>query len=118
LAISTARISSATKNDAYLADDVSQRRCIWWWRRSTKITKGRGTGKLSLGILLALWAASSGVSALAQALNSAYDVTETRPGGSASDVVAMTVALSILIVSALILVLYGGQFGEALANQD
>ena len=44
-----------------------------------EVTKGRGTGKLSLGILLALWAASSGVNALAQALNAAYDVRETRP---------------------------------------
>jgi len=83
-----------------------------------EITKGRGTGKLSLGILLALWAASSGVSALAQALNSAYDVAETRPWWRVRLMsIAMTVALSILIVSALVLVLYGGQFGEALADR-
>lgn len=81
-----------------------------------EITKGRGTGKLSLGILLALWAASSGVNALAEGLNSAYDVTKTRAWWQVRLIsIAMTVALSVLIVSALILVLYGGQFGEALA---
>lgn len=81
-----------------------------------EVTMARGTGKLSLGILLALWAASSGVNALTQALNSAYDVAETRPWWKVRlNSIAMTVALSILIVSALILVLYGGQCGEALA---
>lgn len=81
-----------------------------------EVTKGRGTGKLSLGILLALWAASSGVNALAQALNSAYDVTETRSWWRVQLMsIGMTVALSVLIVSALILVLYGEQFGAALA---
>src|SRR6266576_830766 len=81
-----------------------------------EITKGRGTGKLSLGILLALWAASSGVNALAQALNAAYEGTETRSWWKVRlTSIAMTLALSILIVSALILVLYGGQSGEALA---
>ena len=44
-----------------------------------EITVGRSTGKLSLGLFLALWAASRGVNALSQALNSAYDVRETRP---------------------------------------
>jgi len=81
-----------------------------------EITKGRGTGKLSLGILLALWAASSGVNALAQGLNAAYDVAETRPWWKVRLIsIAMTLAISVLIVSALMLVLYGGQFGEALA---
>lgn len=82
-----------------------------------EITKGRGTGKLSLGILLALWAASSGVNALAQALNSAYDVEETRPWWMVRLIsLGLTIFLSVLIISALLLVLYGGQFGEALAN--
>jgi len=44
-----------------------------------EVIKGRGTLKLSFGFGLALLAASSGVNALAQALNAAYDVRETRP---------------------------------------
>jgi membrane protein len=103
---------------AYLADVMPPAALQLLVATLDEITKGRGTGKLSLGILLALWAASSGVSALAQALNSAYDVEETRPWWRVRLMsIAMTVALSILIVSALILVLYGGQFGEALANR-
>ncbi len=82
-----------------------------------EITKGRGTGKLSLGILLAVWAASSGVNALAEALNSAYDVKETRPWWKVRLIsIGLTIFLSVLIISALLLVLYGGQFGEAMAN--
>lgn len=81
-----------------------------------EVTKGRGTGKLSFGILLALWAASSGVNALAEALNSAYDVKETRPWWKVRLIsLALTIFLSVLIISALLLVLYGGQLGEALA---
>ena len=81
-----------------------------------EIIKGRGTGKLSLGILLALWAASSGVNALAQGLNSAYDVAETRPWWKVRLIsIALTIFLSVLIISALLLVLYGGLLGEAFA---
>ena len=82
-----------------------------------EVTKSRGTGKLSLGILLALWAASSGLNALAQALNAAYEVRETRPWWKVRLLsLALTIALSVLIISALLIVLYGGQFGEALAG--
>ena len=82
-----------------------------------EVTKGRSTGKLSFGIFLALWAASSGVAALAEALNSAYDVPETRPWWKVRLIsVALTIFLAVLIISALLLVLYGGQLGEALAN--
>ena len=82
-----------------------------------EVTKGRGTGKLSFGILLALWAASSGVNALAEALNSAYDVQETRPWWKVRLIsLGLTIFLSLLIISALLLVLYGGQLGEALAT--
>jgi membrane protein len=103
---------------AYLADVMPPAALQLVVTTLDEITKGRGTGKLSLGILLALWAASSGVGALAQALNSAYEVEETRSWWRVRLMsIAMTVALSILIVSALILVLYGGQFGEALANR-
>jgi len=82
-----------------------------------EVTKSRGTGKLSLGIFLALWAASSGINALAEALNAAYEVRETRPWWKVRLIsIALTVALAVLIVSALLIVLYGGRFGEALAG--
>ena len=83
-----------------------------------EVTKSRGTGKLSLGILLALWAASSGVNALAQALNAAYEVRETRPWWKQkATIVGLTLALAALIIIALVLVLYGGKIGEFVAAQ-
>ncbi len=81
-----------------------------------EVIKGRGTLKLSFGIAFALLAASSGVNALARALNAAYDVRETRPWWKVRLIsVALTIALSLLIISALLIVLYGGNFGQTLA---
>src|SRR5205807_7632829 len=82
-----------------------------------EVTKARGSAKLSFGLLFALWAASSGVNALAQALNAAYDVRETRPWWKVRLIsVALTIGLSVLIISALLIVLYGERFGHELAG--
>src|SRR5437660_6690762 len=81
-----------------------------------QVTNARGGGKLSFGLLAALWAASSGLSALAQALNVAYDVPETRHWWKVRLIsIGLTVALAVLIISALLIVLYGGQLGHFLA---
>jgi membrane protein len=82
-----------------------------------EVTKARGGGKLSLGLLLALWAASSGMNALGQSLNAAYDVRETRPWWKLRLLsIALTVGLSILITSALLIVLYGGRLSDYVAG--
>lgn len=74
----------------------------------SQVVRASGGAKLSLGLLGALWAASSGVAAIVGALNTAYDVEETRPWWRVRLVaVWLTVALSLLIISALVLVLYG-----------
>jgi membrane protein len=81
-----------------------------------QVTKARGSGKLSLGLVLALWVASSGIRALAQALNAAYDVRETRPWWKVRLIsIALTIALAVLIISALVIVLYGGRVGHTVA---
>lgn len=81
-----------------------------------EVTHARGGGKLSFGLLAALWAASSGMNAIAQALNAAYDVTETRAWWKVRLIsIALTVVLALLIISALLIVLYGGQVGHFLA---
>jgi membrane protein len=82
-----------------------------------QVSETRGGGKLWFGLLAALWAASSGLNALTQALNVAYDVPETRPWWKVRLVsIALTVAIALLIISALLLVLYGGQLGDSLAT--
>lgn len=82
-----------------------------------EIGKARGAGKLSLGILAALWAASNGMGAISDTLNRAYGVRERRAWWKVRLVaVALTISVSILIVVALAIVMFGGQIGERVAN--
>ena len=82
----------------------------------TEISKGSSGGKLSFGLLAALWAASNGMGAISEALNVAYDVKESRPWWkSRLQSIGLTVSLSVLIIGALVLVLYGGKIVEGLA---
>jgi membrane protein len=76
-----------------------------------------GGGKVAFGILAALWAASNGMGAISKTLNIAFDVEETRPWWKQRAVaIGLTLALSVLIVSALALVLFGGRIGESVAG--
>ena len=81
------------------------------------VTEGSGGGKLSFGILAALWAASNGMGAIIESLNIAYDVKESRPWWkSRLMAIVLTIALAVLIISALILVLYGHKIAEFVAG--
>lgn len=81
-----------------------------------EISNSRGGGKLSFGLLAALWAASNGMGAISDTLNVAYDVKETRPWWKVRLVsIFLTLALAVLIVIALVIVLYGGQLADFLA---
>jgi len=83
-----------------------------------EISNSSGSGKLSLGLLAALWAASNGMGAISQTLNIVYEVRETRPWWKVRLIsVTLTVSLSVLIISALAIVLYGGSIGDALAGK-
>ena len=83
-----------------------------------EISVSRGTGKLSFGILAALWAASNGMGAISDTLNTAYNVKERRPWLQVRLIsVGLTIALAILILAALAIVLLGGSIGEALASR-
>ncbi|HEX8267965.1 MAG TPA: YihY/virulence factor BrkB family protein [Pyrinomonadaceae bacterium] len=73
--------------------------------------------KLSFGLITALWVASSGVAALGESLNAMYGVKESRPyWRTRLSSIGLTVALIVLIVSPLMLMLYGGEIGEVIAN--
>ena len=75
-----------------------------------------GGGKLSFGILATLWAASNGMGAITESLNVAYDLKETRPWWKVRlRAILLTVGLAVLIMSALVLVLMGGDIAEWLA---
>ena len=80
------------------------------------VTQGSGGGKLSFGILATLWAASNGMTAISESLNAAYDVTERRPWWKSRLVaIGLTLALSFLIISSLVLVLYGHDLADTVA---
>jgi membrane protein len=83
-----------------------------------EVSAASGKGKLSFGLLAALWAASNGMGAISDTLNLAYNVRETRPWWKVRLIcIGLTVALAILILAALAIVLYGGTIGEALATR-
>jgi membrane protein len=81
------------------------------------VINSSGGGKLSFGILATLWAASNGMGAISESLNAAYNVKETRPWWKVRLVtIGLTIALALLIMSALTLTLYGGQIAELIAS--
>ena len=83
-----------------------------------EISNSTSGGKISLGLLAALWAASNGMGAISDTLNTAYNVKETRPWWKVRLVsVLLTISLSVLIISALALILYGGTIGDAIAQR-
>jgi len=82
-----------------------------------EVAQSSSGGKLSFGILAALWAASNGMGAITESLNIAYDVEEGRPWWKTRLVaISLTIALSVLIISALVLVVFGGRIGEGVAG--
>ena len=81
-----------------------------------EVTSSSGGGKIAFGILAALWAASNGMGAITQALNIAYDVEEGRPWWKQRlTAMGLTLTLSVLIITALMLVLYGGRIADYVA---
>jgi membrane protein len=81
-----------------------------------EITRARGSGKLSLGILAALWAASNGMGAISSTLNVAYAVKEERPWWKVRLIaIFLTIMVSVFIVAALAIVFFGGHLGDRLA---
>ncbi len=83
-----------------------------------EITEGAGGGKLSFGLVTAIWVASLGMAAITDTLNAAYGVRESRPYWRVrGEAILLTVALAIFIILSLALVLYGGEIGESIARR-
>jgi len=85
-------------------------------RTVAEIVRTTGGGKLTFSIILTLWFASGGMSSMMSTLNGAYQVRETRTFLRVRTVaLGLTIAISILLVSALLLVLLGGYLSQLLA---
>lgn len=77
------------------------------------VVQGSGKDILSLGILGALWVSSSGITAIIDALNVAYDTTETRPFWKVRLTgILLTIGLAGFVILSAVLVLFGGQMAE------
>jgi membrane protein len=69
------------------------------------------TGKVTLGVLVALFSASIGISAIQDTLNTVYKVRETRAFWKARlQAMGLTILVSLIIISALFAV-FAGDFG-------
>jgi membrane protein len=83
-----------------------------------EVSVASGGDKITFGLLTALWAASNGMGAIIDALNTAYDVSETRSWWRARlTAIELTLALGLLIIIALIVVLFGDRIAGALASR-
>jgi membrane protein len=74
----------------------------------TEVAKNAGGAKITFGIVLTLWFASGGMSSMISALDGAYEVREGRSWFKVRGIaLGLTIAISILVISALIAILAG-----------
>jgi membrane protein len=83
-----------------------------------EVTQNSGGGKLTFGLLLALYSGSGGITQLISTLNAAYEVREGRSWMKVHlTSLGLTIAMSILMIAALLMILAGGHLiallGEA-----
>lgn len=75
-----------------------------------EVTPSSTGGKLTFGLLFALYSGSAGMTQLMSTLNAAYEVREERSWLRVHLIsLALTLAMAILLIAALFLVLAGGQ---------
>lgn len=76
-----------------------------------------GSGKLVFGIVVALLSASSGMDAMMDALNTVFDVPETRSLiRKKSEALLLSIAIGILMCIAVFLITLGGKIAGAVAS--
>jgi membrane protein len=81
------------------------------------IAHEKNGGLLTLGMLGTIWSTSSGVNAIIDTLNQAYDIQETRTWWKVKLIaLGLTIALAMFIVVATMLVLVGPTLAEKVAG--
>ena len=82
-----------------------------------EVTQNSSGGKLTIGILIAIWSASAGIDSVRVALNGVYNLTEKRSYWQTKlTALLMTLGLGILITIALGGVFYGSKFTLLILN--
>lgn len=81
-----------------------------------EISSSASGNKLSLGLLAALWTASSGMGAIISALNAAYNIGDSRSWWKVRLIsIALTIAFGLLLIISAALLFYGGSIAENLS---
>jgi membrane protein len=81
-----------------------------------KISQDKNGGLLTIGMIGTFWSTSSGVTAIIDTLNQAYDIQETRPWWKVKLIaLGLTIALAIFILVSFALVLVGPTLAEKVA---
>jgi membrane protein len=82
-----------------------------------EVVTGASGSLLSVGVLAALWAASSGMLSIMTALNVAYRVVERRPWWKTRlTALALTFGSSVFALIGLVLLVFGGGIGRVMAG--
>jgi membrane protein len=83
-----------------------------------KIARDEAGGLLTLGMLGTIWSTSSGMTAIIDTLNQAYDIQESRPWWKVRLIaVGLTIALAIFIVFSTVLVVAGPELADQIAGR-
>jgi membrane protein len=87
-------------------------------RTTGELAVNRSGEKLTIGILVGLWLASGGVASIISSLNAAFHVEESRSWFKVRAIaLALTLVLSILLLSALAIILVSGGFVDWLGQE-
>jgi membrane protein len=82
-----------------------------------QIAGSHNQGLLTFGVVVALWSSSTAMAALVDALNRAYDVTETRPWWRVRLLsIVLTLVLATLVVAAFVAITVGPDILQALVG--
>lgn len=82
-----------------------------------EIMRNASNGKITIGIVLTLWFASGGMSSLISALDGVYEVRDARSFIKVRTIsVLLTIAISVLVIAALVAVLTGGYVATWIGN--
>jgi membrane protein len=82
-----------------------------------KIAQDKDGGLLTLGMIGTVWSTSSGMTAIIDTLNQAYDIHEGRPWWKVRlTAIGLTVALAIFIVGSTVLVVAGPALADKVAT--
>jgi hypothetical protein len=84
-------------------------------RKGREDRRNTDGGLLTLGMIGAIWSTSSGVNAIIDTLNQAYDIQESRPFWKVKAALTLTIALALFIVVSFALVLVGPTLAEKVA---